>query len=513
MLQQHPHVGSGRQSDEIRQVALGVELTIPDLEAIACRQASPVLAEGALARIAEGRAVVEWIEAAGIAAYGISTGVGSQKDFTLGPAGIAAFNDRLIIAHATRMPGREAAPEIVRAALALQLQVLASGQSGVRPCLVEALLARLQADDLPTAVFGTSCGMGDIVAMAQLSCGIIGASADDAGTGNAPLDGLAAKEALSLINNNSLSLGAGALALAEARRLLDAQTVVAALTLEGFSGNAASWSEAVDQARNQPGQRAAGRRLRAALAGGAVLEHGANRLLQDPLSFRCVPQIHGAAEAALQFAWETWEAELNAVPDNPLILQRRCSATQSFVAHGNMETTVLALTLDTLRLALAKVCDASNERIHKIQWRHFSGLPTGLADSDGATGGVQFLNLGQLAAARSAAIRHAANPSVLDFRGQVADGVEDVAGNAPVAVEQTWHLLDTAWTLVTIEAVCAAWAVARRDLNPAALGARTSALYGALRPNLPIGNEGLRPYDLAESLTILCAHFSSNGLS
>jgi histidine ammonia-lyase len=503
LLEQERHDGGGRHPDAAPPIALGARLTIADLEVIASRKARLVLAEGTLARVARGRAVVESIEASGIAAYGVSTGVGSQKDFALDRAAIAGFNDRLITAHATRAPGPDAAAETVRAALALQLQVLATGQCGVRPCLVEALLARLQADDLPRAGLGTSCGMSDIVAMAQLSRGIIAGSGDGAGSGPAPLPGLAAKEALSLINSNSLTLGAGALALAEARRLLDAQTLAAALALEGFAGNAASWSEAVDQARNQPGQRVAGHRLRAALAGSALLGHGANRLLQDPLSFRCVPQIHGAAETALRLAWETWEAELNAVPDNPLILHGRSTAADSFVAHGNMETTVLALTLDTLRLAFAKVCDASNERIHKLQWRHFSGLPTGLAASDSASGGVQFLNLGHIAAAHCATIRHAANPAVLDFRGQVADGVEDVAGNAPVAVEQTWRLLDLAWTLATIEAVSAAWSVARRDLDPTALGVGTGALYSALRSSLPIGREGLRPYDLAEALTIL----------
>ena len=240
-----------------------------------------------------------------------------------------------------------------------------------------------------------------------------------------------------MLNNNSFTVGQGALAVAQARRLLDAQHLVAALSLEGFQGNAASWSEPVDRARGQPGQIVAGRKLRAALDGGRLLARGVNRLLQDPLSFRCVPQIHGAAETAMQFAWDAWECELNAVADNPMVLWERDDPAEAFISHGNMESTLLALTLDTLRLALAKVCDASSERINKIQWPNFSGLPTGLAERPGAKGGVQFLNSGHIAGGCAAAIRQAANPAVLNFRGQPSDGVEDVAGSAPVAVEQT----------------------------------------------------------------------------
>ncbi len=484
----------------------GGPLTIAGLEAIATRAATPVLAAAAAGRIAQGRAVVERVVDQGIPAYGINTGVGSQKDFALDRAAIAAYNDRLLTAHATIAPAPLASREGVRAALAVQLQVFASGRSGVRQALVDALLARLQSDDLPDAVLGSSPGMSDIVAMSQLSLPIIGrAGVGAGGHGPAPLRGLAAKEALSLLNNNSFTLGQGALAVAQARRLLDAQHLVACLSLEGFQGNAASWSEPVDRARGQPGQIVAGRKLRAALAGGTLLARGVNRLLQDPLSFRCVPQIHGAAESAMRFAWDAWECELNAVPDNPIVLWERDDLAQAFISHGNMESTLLALTLDTLRLALAKACDASSERIHKLQWPNFSGLPAGLAQEAGVSGGVQFLNTGHIAAGCAAAIRQAANPAVLNFRGQVCDGVEDVAGSVPVAVEQTERLLAPAWNLVTVEAVCAAWAVARRGLDPATLGQGTGRLYAQLRPTLPIGREGEAIYDLSEAAAMVRA--------
>jgi histidine ammonia-lyase len=135
--------------------------------------------------------------------------------------------------------------------------------------------------------------------------------------------------------------------------------------------------------------------------------------------------------------------------------------------------------------------------VHKLQWPSFSGLPAGLAAESGAAGGVQFLNLGHIAAAKVAAARIAAQPVALQYRGQVCDGVEDVGGMAPFAVEETERQLDAAWTAVTVEAAVAVWAIARRDLPVDGLGLGLRDPWRAIRPLLPIGREGEVPFDLA----------------
>jgi histidine ammonia-lyase len=298
---------------------------------------------------------------------------------------------------------------------------------------------------------------------------------------------------MSLLNSNALTLAAGALALAEVKRLLDALDLAAALALEGFRGNLGAWSEAVERAHPQAGHAASGQALRRLLADSALWQPGAPRLLQDPLSLRCAPQIHGAARTALAWAWEAWEGALNAVADNPLIDR----AAGAAVSHGSMETTLLAVALDALRLAVGKAIEASGERVHKLQWPSFSGLPAGLAAEAGAAGGVQFLNLGHIAAAKVAAARIAAQPVALQYRGQVCDGVEDVGGMAPFAVEETERQLDAAWTAVAVEAAVAVWAIARRDLPVDGLGRGLRDPWQAIRPLLPIGREGEAPFDLA----------------
>ncbi len=487
-------------------LALGeARLTLGDVEAIARGWVGLELTEAARQAVAAARGVVDRVVEAGIPAYGITTGVGSQKDFGVTRAMIATYNDRMITGHATMAPGAAAPAAVVRAALGIQLALLAKGRSGVRPALMQSLLARFAADDLPQARLGASVGASDIVAMSQMAVPLIGkAGVAAGGAGPAPMAGLAAKEAVSLLNSNSLMLAEGCLALLEVRGLLDAAAVAAAMSMEGFRGNLQAWSVPVDAARGQAGQMRAGQALRAALAGSRLWDAGAARLLQDPLSFRCVPQIHGAAEAAYVFALEMFETELSAACDNPMIVPE----TGAFISHGNMETTACALAMDTLRQALAKVIEAAGQRIHKIQWPGFTGLPTSLAEEAGAIGGVQFLNLGHLAAANVGAVRQAAHPAMLNYSGQIDDGVEDVAGNAPQSVAETVRALGPAWNVVAIEMACAAWAIHRRGVALSDLGQGLRELYAQVLPLLPIGTEGVRIFDVGVVVDVVMQVFA-----
>ncbi len=488
-------------------IAVGeTALTLRDVEAIARGRAVLHLSPAAQAAVVAGRRVVDRLVDEGIPAYGITTGVGSQKDFSVNREAIARYNDLMITAHATIAPGRDASPAVVRAALAIQLSLFAKGRSGVRLALVESLLARLNSEDLPTARLGGSVGASDIVAMSQLAVPLIGKTGVAGGGGGpSPVGGLAAKEAVSLLNSNSLMLAEGTLALLEVRALLDAATVAGALSMEGFRGNLQSWSARVDEARGQPGQARAGAALRAALDGSRLWEIGEARFLQDPLSFRCIPQIHGAAEAAYDFASTIFETELSAACDNPLI----DAEAGLFISHGNMETTACALAMDMMRQALAKVIEASGQRIHKIQWPSFTGLPTSLASEPGAIGGVQFLNLGHLAGANVGAVRQAANPAMLNYSGQLDDGVEDVAGNAPQSVAETVRALVPAWNVVAIEVGCAVWAIHRRGVAAMALGGALRPLFEDVLRLLPIGTEGLRVFDLGTIVDVLKARFGA----
>jgi histidine ammonia-lyase len=287
-------------------------------------------------------------------------------------------------------------------------------------------------------------------------------------------------------------LADAAIVLGEIRSLLDAAVLAGALSMEGFRGNVRSWSAEVDLARGQSGQSRVGRQVREALAESRLWQTGEARFLQDPLSFRCIPQIHGAAEAAYEFAHTLFETELSAACDNPLI----DAESGTFISHGNMETTACCLAMDMLRQSVAKVIEASGQRIHKIQWPGFTGLPASLAVEPGAVGGVQFLNFGHIAAANVGAVRQAAHPALLNYSGQLDDGVEDVAGNAPQSVAETVRSLAPAWNVVTLEVACAVWAIHRRGVPLDALGKGVRPLAQAMLTRLPIGSEGETILDL-----------------
>ena len=443
-------------------------------------------------RVARGRAVVEQQLASGAPAYGVNTGVGSQKSWTVSPEQIPSFNRRVLVAHATVASEAKLPPMAVRAALLVQLNQLVSGVSGVRPELVRALHQRLAGGEVPVANTGASVGASDLVPLAQMALSLLGVAnpLDAAAAFVEPALRLEAKEALALMNSNAVSLGEGALALLQARKLLRGFDLTLAFALEGLRGNPSIVDPAVHAVRPQAGQRTASSHLARLLDGSALLARPGS--LQDPLSFRCGPQVHGACYDTLRWIWRSWEVELNSVQDNPLVDLKH----ERLVCNGNMDGTLLTVGTDALRAALATAVDISAQRMHKLHWPAFSGLPSGLTSAGSALGGVQFLNLSHIAEAYAAAVRGHARPAALNYQGQLADGVEDHATLLPMAVTATHHLLEAAWVVQALELTVACWAIRRRGIEPAALGAGLRAVYQQIAPHLPIGREGDEVFDV-----------------
>ena len=329
-------------------------------------------------QIARHRAVVDTIVRKGIPSYGITTGVGSQKDFVVSEGEIAAYNLRLVNAHATRIPGPVLAPAVVRAALIIMINEFALGFFGVSPQLLETMIAACNDNEMPQIDASGSVGASDLVPLAQMAVWLLNLDAAKA------QDLPKAKETLSLINHNAVTLSLGAFAVVELKQQLALFDLVGAVTLEGFRGNLGAMSEAVNQVQKRPGQRASAALMRHHLKGSKLWSPDAARFIQDPLSFRTLSQVHGAVGEAADRMEMIWDQELNTINDNPIIVPDMNGA----VSHANMDTTRLTLALDMMRQALGKLADLSGERIQKLQWSAFSGLPTGLAENDRAVTGV-----------------------------------------------------------------------------------------------------------------------------
>ena len=451
------------------------------------------LCDAAWKRISYTRGVVDGIVENGQAAYGVTTGVGSQKEFKVTREAVANYNLRLIKAHATRVPGPVLKPETVRAALIYMVNAFSRGFSGVSEDLVRLLINRINEGEMPEIDASGSVGASDLVPLAQIANWLL--SLDEAKARDLP----GAKEAVSLINSNAISLSIGAEQLVEVEQLLSTFDCIVAISLEGFRGNPWSVSEQANAVHRRKGQAKSAKEMRRVLADSELWQIGEPRFLQDPLSFRCASQVHGAAWEAYSRALEAWTVELNTVQDNPII----DVDTHSAISNGNMDSTGMSLAIDSLRQILAKVCDVSGERLHKQQWPAFSGLPTGLSEEASAVGGVQFLNLGHIAASLIASAKIWAAPHLLISVGQVADGVEDTAGYALHTVHDLNRLVDAAWKIATVEMIISVWAILRRGIDVKSLGEGVRPIVERLKPMLPIQIEGEEIFDIGPIVNLV----------
>jgi histidine ammonia-lyase len=191
-----------------------------------------------------------------------------------------------------------------------------------------------------------------------------------------------------------------------------------------------------------------------------------------------VPRSHGALYDALGYSRFNLEAELNAANDNPLVLV----GEGVIISVGNFDVVGLAMAFDLLRLAIANAIKVANERVQKLLWNHFSGLPSELALEQGTSNGLK--PMGRWCAALAAETRSLARPVTLDYTGQVAEGVEDDASMAPLSVRRTHELVSLVHRTVAYELITAAQAIDMRGRWP--LGRGTAVAYEAVREHVPM---------------------------
>ena len=261
----------------------------------------------------------------------------------------------------------------------------------------------------------------------------------------------------------------------DAAALLGAQLAAAALSFEAYRGNLSPLDPRATEARPAPGQALAASRIMALLADGALPRPGGPRRLQDPLSFRCVASVAGAALAALEAARTSVEIELGAGADNPAVF----AADGSVLSNGNFDTTHLALALEGLGLSLARVAALSVERIMQLMSPGSSGLPRFLAVGEGRNG---LATLQKTASALMAEIQHLANPMPVVL-SPVADRVEDYGTMAPAIVRKTRGIVAHMRLLTAVEMLVSAHAVDLRGETE--LGCGTGPLHAAIRALVP----------------------------
>lgn len=460
----------------------GQDLTIADLAAVA-RDGRPVaLSPAAKVRMAAGRRVVEKFLSEGRPVYGLNTGLGARVGHSLTPEVMTEFS-YLTIRGRSNALGEAAPREVVRAAMVWRLNSFLTGGAGANTALADALVAALNAGFHPRLPTIGSIGAGDLCVMAHLGLALIGEGQAEVGgellpgaealakAGLAPLV-LGPKDGLALANNSGFSAALAVLAFHDAEVLLESAEQAAALTMEGFRASLTPLDPRAQAARPAPGQAASAERLLALLAGGSLTEPGAARRLQDPISLRCVSQIHGAWRAALDFLRAHLEAEMTGATDNPLVLVEE----EEIISNGNFHTTGLALALETLGQAIAHAAAASASRAVRLLTGRYSGLPDNLTrHGDNRSG---FAPLYKVLEALVQEVRFYAQPAPQEQRWG-ADGTEDDVNATALSGKKLGYILERLRYLVAAEMIIAAQAVELRE--GITLGDGTKALHKAVR--------------------------------
>lgn len=441
----------------------GEKLTIDQLIQVARHRVSVALTNECKLRISGARQIIEKALEHAEAIYGLNTDLGPLKRVRIQHHEQEEFQTRTVAVHSFPF-GAELDVVSVRAMILSRINGIAKGGAGVRVELAEKLIELLNKGVHPIVVAGNSVGESDLSEMAQIALVLVGmGEAEYAGkrlkgaealyrAGISPLK-LAPKEALSLISANGFTLGLGSLAIADAKTLAQTFDLSAALALEGFGANLSTLAPASSRLKAHPGHQAVCAHLRELLDGSQLWKKGAARNLQDPLSFRCIPQVHGALNEALTRLTESMEIELNAASDNPLV----DSDSETVVSVGNFDITNLAIGFDTLRIAMTHVINLANERVQKQLWSQFSGLSTGLERADLPLS--RLIPLSRSIAALAAQAQSLAAPASLSCKAQIGEGIEDHASAAPLAVTKTMELIEVAQKVVCLELLISAAAV------------------------------------------------------
>jgi len=427
--------------------------------------------------------------------YGVTTGFGEFKDKPIAPADLEQLQRNLLLSHSVGV-GENCDPDdlsnyfpadVVRAVLATRLNSFLQGHSGVRRKLVDVLQAMLNRGVVPLVPLRGSVGAsGDLCPLSHTFATLLGSgrfyvagSTELHDASELPsLLGFSAdeikptfKEGLALVNGVNFSASMLAFGVADAERLADLADAAAALTLEAMGGCARALDSKVHAARGHAGQIASAARMREQIDGSKLVERAG--AVQDPYSLRCAPQVHGASRAAIRYAREVAEREINAATDNPLFfdgesepfdIQFRDNWPAGYrgderlaYSAGNFHGQPIALAADFLSIALAELGNISERRTQTLlDSDHNRGLPSNLTTRPGVNSGLMITQY--TAASLVSENKVLSHPASVDSIPTGANA-EDHVSMSTHAARKMRTILGNVQSVLAIELIVAAQAV------------------------------------------------------
>lgn len=367
--------------------------SIDDVKVLLNKECKLVLTDEAKGKIIKCREYLDSkMEHASEPIYGITTGFGSLCNVTINPDQLSRLQTNLVMSHACGT-GDEVPHEIVKLMLALKVKSLSYGYSGVKLETVERLVEMFNRDIIPVVYTQGSLGAsGDLAPLANMCLPLIGkgevwykgkrlpAEVVNIENGWKSLE-LASKEGLALLNGTQFMLAYSIWSIIKASELSSFADLIAAMSIDAFDGRIEPFIDSVHRVRPHKGQLETALNIRSLLEGSEIIKSKKSHV-QDPYSFRCVPQVHGASKDAIRYAKEVFETELNSATDNPTILPDE----DLIVSAGNFHGQPLAIALDLLSISLAELGSISERRTYQlISGRR--GLPSFLVAHPGLNSG------------------------------------------------------------------------------------------------------------------------------
>ncbi|HEY7958814.1 MAG TPA: histidine ammonia-lyase [Sphingomicrobium sp.] len=419
------------------------------------------LDDSAMRRVVQSAAAIERIVASGETLYGINTGFGILANTRIPDDRLAELQSNLILSHSAGV-GDPLPRHVTRLMIVLKLLGLGRGHSGVRPAVIEALQRLLDCDAMPLIPSQGSVGAsGDLAPLAHLIAALMGygrvcfaGDVLDAGAalgrlGLEPLQ-LGPKEGLALINGTQASTALALDALFRGERIFAAAIAAGAMSVDALKGSAKPFDARVSALRGQPGQIRVAAAIHDLLQGSKILtSHIKCSRVQDPYSFRCQPQVMGAALDLLQNAARTLTIEAGAVTDNPIVFAEEDTA----ISGGNFHAQPVAFASDIIAMALCEVGSISERRVSVLVDPKMSGLPAFLTEDSGVNSGLMIPQV--TAAALVSENKSLAFPASIDSIPTSA-GQEDHVSMAPIAARKAAQIARNAAGVIAVELMAAA---------------------------------------------------------
>lgn len=420
--------------------------------------------------------------------YGINTGFGSLCNVAIEGKDLKRLQLNLVRSHACGS-GERIAPSYVKLMLLLKARGLSYGLSGVSPSTIEQLLFFYNNEIIPEVYEQGSLGAsGDLAPLAHLSLALMGEgrvhyqgeyreSAEVLARFERPAVELRSKEGIALLNGTQFMLSLGIMASFELRKLAYLADRIAALSLEAFDGRPEPFDDLIHAARPHKGQRDTAAQIRSILKGSEMISRKKVHV-QDPYSFRCIPQVHGASKDVLAYAEQVFETELNSVTDNPTIFPDE----DKIISGGNFHGQTLALALDHLALATAEWANISERRTYLL----ISGqrdLPAFLVAKPGLNSGLMIAQY--TAASVVSQNKQLCTPASADSIVS-SNGQEDHVSMGANAATKLQKVVDNLKTVLAIELMTASQAFYFRKEKTSE---ELSALLTAFREKVPFIDE------------------------